>query len=97
MSGKDFLTILLVTYGFKNIEISIYRGCGNAIGYKIYAENEETDECYQEENCEGLMFNIAHLINNMKERNIEAIYTPFPGYDYPMSEILKMHNKKLNL
>ena len=36
------------------------------------------------------MFNIAHLINNMQERNIEATYTPFPGYNYPMSEILKM-------
>jgi hypothetical protein len=90
MSGKDFLTILLVTYGFKNIEISTYRGCGNTIGYKIYAENEETEEYYQEENCEGIMFNIAHLINKMQEKNIEAIYTPFPGYNYPMSEILKM-------
>jgi hypothetical protein len=28
MSGKDFLTILLVSYGFKNIEISTYRGYG---------------------------------------------------------------------
>ena len=90
MSGKDFLTILLVAYGFKNIEISTYRGYGNAIGYKIYAGNEETGEYYQEENCEGIMFNIAHLINNMKERNIEATYTPFPGHEYPMSEILKM-------
>lgn len=90
MSGKDFLTILLVAYGFKNIEISTYRGYGNAIGYKIYAGNEETGEYYQEANCEGIMFNIAHLINKMQERNIKATYTPFPGYDYPMSEILKM-------
>lgn len=90
MSGKDFLTILLVAYGFKNIEISTYRGYGNAIGYKIYAGNEETGEYYQEQNCEGIMFNIVHLINNMQERNIEATYTPFPGYNYPMSEILKM-------
>ena len=90
MSGKDFLTILLVAYGFKNIEISTYRGYGNALGYKIYAGNEETGEYYQEENCEGVMFNIALLINKMQERNIEARYTPFPGYDYPMSEILKM-------
>ena len=90
MSGKDFLTILLVAYGLKNIEISTYRGYGNALGYKIYAGNEETGEYYQEENCEGLMFNIAHLINKMQERNIEATYTPFPGHEYPMSEILKM-------
>lgn len=90
MSGKDFLTILLVAYGFKNIEISTYRGYGNAIGYKIYAGNEATGEYYQEQNCEGIMFNIAHLINKMQERNIEATYTPFPGYNYPMSEILKM-------
>ena len=90
MSGKDFLTILLVAYGFKNIEISTYRGCENAIGYKIYAGNDETGEYYQEENCEGIMFNIAHLINKMQERNIEATYTPFPGYEYSMSEILKM-------
>ena len=78
MSGKDFLTILLVAYGFKDIEISIYRGVGNAIGYKIYARNEETGEYYQEENCEGIMFNIVHLINKMQERNIEATYTLFP-------------------
>lgn len=53
MSGKDFLTILLIAYGFKKIEISTYRGYGNAIGYKIYAGNEETGEYYQEANCEG--------------------------------------------
>ena len=53
-------------------------------------KNKETGEYYQEENCEGIMFNIAYLINNMQERNIEATYTPFPGYNYPMSEILKM-------
>ena len=94
MSGKDFLTLLLVTYGFNEIEISTYMGCGNSIGYKIYAENKETGEYYQEENCEGLMFNIAHLINEMKERNIKATYTPFPGYDYSMSDILKMFKKK---
>ena len=46
MSGKDFLTILLVAYGFKNIEILTYRGAGNTIGYKIYARNEETGEYY---------------------------------------------------
>lgn len=90
MSGKDFLKLLFVAYGFKNIEISTYRGCGNAIGYKIYAGNEETGVYYQEQNCEGLMFNITHLINKMQEKNIEATYTPFPGYDYSISEILKM-------
>ena len=90
MSGKDFLTILLVSYGFKNIEVSTYRGYGNALGYNIYAGNDDTGEYYQEQNCEGLMFNIALLINKMQERNIEATYTPFPGHEYPMSEILKM-------
>ena len=90
MSGKDFLTILLVAYGFKKIEISTYRGYGNAIGYKIYAGNDETGEYFQDENCEGLMFNIAYIINEMRDRNIKATYTPFPGHEYPMSEILKM-------
>mgnify|MGYP003290808786 CR=1 FL=1 len=71
MSGKDFLKLLLVAYGFKNIEISTYRGCGNAIGYKIYAGNEETGVYYQEQNCEGLMFNITHLINKMQEKTLK--------------------------
>lgn len=90
MSGKDFLTILLVAYGFKNIEISTYRGSGNAIGYKIYADNDETGEYYQEENCEGLMFNIAYIINEMRDRNIAAKYWVLDGGDYSVSEILKM-------
>ena len=90
MSGKDFLTILLVSYGFKNIEISTYRGCGNALGYKIYAGNEETGKYYQEENCEGLMFNIAYIINEMRDRNIEAKYFVLDGGEYSVSEILKM-------
>ena len=90
MSGKDFLTILLVSYGFKNIEISTYRGSGNAIGYKIYAGNDETGEYYQEANCEGLMFNIAYIINEMRDRNIEAKYWVLDGGEYSVSEILKM-------
>ena len=90
MSGKDFLTILLVAYGFKNIEISTYRGHGNAIGYKIYAGNEETGEYYQEQNCEGIMFNIAYIINEMRDRNIEAKYWVLDGGEYSVSEILKM-------
>lgn len=90
MSGKDILTLLLVSYGFKKIEVSTYRGLNNAIGYKIYAINEETAESYEEENCEGLMFNISYLINEMRNRNIEATYTPFSGCEYPVNEILKM-------
>ena len=90
MSGKDFLTILLVAYGFKNIEISTYRGYGNAIGYKIYAGNDETGEYYQEQNCEGLMFNIAYIINEMRDRNIEAKYWVLDGGEYSVGEILKM-------
>lgn len=88
MSGKDFLTILLVAYGFKDIEISTYRGVGNAIGYKIYAGNKETGEYYQEENCEGLMFNIAYIINEMRDRNIEAKYWVLDGGEYSVGEIL---------
>lgn len=90
MSGKDFLTILLAAYGFKNIEISTYRGCGNAIGYKIYADNDVTGEYYQEENCEGLMFNIAYIINEMRDRNIAAKYWVLDGGEYSVNEILKM-------
>lgn len=90
MSGKDFLTILLVAYGFKKIEITTYRGVGNAIGYDIYAGNEETGEYFQEKNCEGLMFNIAYIINEMRDRNIEAKYWVLDGGEYSISEILKM-------
>ena len=96
LSLADFLKILLVAYGFKDIEISTYRGYGNALGYKIYAGNDETGEYYQEENCEGLMFNITHIICRMKDYGIEPTYNPFPGYDYPVKEILNMfsENKK---
>lgn len=89
MSGKDILTLMLVAYGFKEIEISTYKGDGNTQGYRIHAENKETGESFSEENCEGLMFNISNLINQMQYRHIEATYTPFPGYDYPINEILK--------
>ena len=96
MTGKDFLTLLLVNYGFNEIEIKTYKGEGGAQGYDIDAYNKEYDEQYHEVNCEGLMFNITHIICTMQELGIEPTYNPFPGYDYPVSEILSMFsgNKK---
>lgn len=96
MTGKDFLTLLLVNYGFKEIEIRTYKGEGGAQGYDIDAYNKEYDEQYHEVNCEGLMYNITHIICTMQDLGIEPTYNPFPGYDYPVKEILSMfsENKK---
>ena len=42
------------------------------------------------------MYNITHIICRMQDLGIEPIYNPFPGYDYPVNEILNMfsENKK---
>lgn len=89
MTGKDILTLLLVVYGFKDIQIKTYRGIGNTQGYNIEAYNKERDFYYIEENCEGLLFNITHLLNEMKDYKIEPTYSPFPGYEYSVKEILE--------
>ena len=96
MTGKDFLTLLLVNYGFKEIEIKTYKGEFGAQGYDIHAYHKESDKFYHEVNCEGLMYNITHIIRRMKDYGIEPTYNPFPGYDYPVQEILNMfsENKK---
>ena len=93
MTGKDFLTLLLVNYGFKEIEIKTYKGEFGAQGYDIDAYNKEYDEHYHEVNCEGLMYNITHIICRMQECGIEPTYNPFPGYDYPVKEILNMFSE----
>ena len=67
MSGKDVLKLLLIAYGFTKIEIKTYRGQYNYIGYEIHATNED-GECYDEENCEGIIFNITNIIEIMRER-----------------------------
>lgn len=90
MSGKDFLTLLLVNYGFKEIEIKPYKGTFGEQGYDISAYHKEKDEYYHEVNCEGLMFNITHIIRQMQDLGIEPTYNPFPGYDYPVKDILNM-------
>lgn len=90
MSGKDLLTLLLVIYGFKDIKIKTYRGFGNTQGYNIEAYNKERDFYYIDENCEGLLFNITHLIKEMNEYKIEPTYTPFTGFEYSIKEILEM-------
>jgi hypothetical protein len=96
MTGKDFLILLLVNYGFKEIEIKTYKGESGAQGYDIHAYNKETDKFFHDRNCEGLMYNITHIICRMKDYGIEPTYSPFPGYDYPVKEILNMfsENKK---
>lgn len=94
MTGKDFLTLLLVNYGFKEIEINTYKGEGGAQGYDIAAYHKESDKFYHDVNCEGLMYNITHIICRMKDYGIEPTYSPFPGYDYPVKEILNMFSEK---
>ena len=76
MSGKDFLTLLLVNYGFtKKIEIKTYKGDDIYFqGYDIHAENDE-GECFDECNCEGLMFNITYIINWMRDHGIDTTFT----------------------
>ena len=79
-----------MSYGFtENIKISSYRGNYNALGYNIHAENKY-EECYNEVNCEGLMFNIAYIIHCMADHNIEIKYSPFTGREYSIKELLKM-------
>lgn len=94
MTGKDFLTLLLVNYGFKEIEINTYKGEGGAQGYDIHAYHKESDKFYHDANCDGLMYNITHIICRMQDYGIEPTYSPFPGYDYPVKEILNMFSEK---
>ena len=89
MSGKDILTLILVIYGFKEIKIGTYRGHGNAQGYVIDAYNKKRDFYYIEENCEGLLFNITKIITEMEEHNIKPTYSPFPGHEYTIKEIIE--------
>lgn len=89
MTGKDILTLLLTIYGFTEVKISSYKGHGNTQGYIIDAYNKKRDYYYIEENCEGLLFNITYLINWMDEHNIKPTYSPFPGENYSIKEIIK--------
>ena len=90
MTGKDILKLLLISYGFMNIEIETYRGHDNFQGYKIHASNNEGKE-YYEENCEGLMFNISKINYYMKCMNIEPVFGNFNGGEYTIKELLKMY------
>jgi len=70
MTNKDVFKILLCTYGYdRNIKIDTFRGEGGCMGYEIYAENKDGDS-YEEENCEGLMFNIYQILDFMKENKV---------------------------
>ena len=62
--------------------------------YFLHKYNKEYDEQYYEVNCEGLMYNITHIICRMQDLGIEPTYNPFPGYDYPVKEILNMFSEK---
>ena len=35
----------------------------------------------------------AHIICKMQDLGIEPTYNPFPGYDYPVKEILNMFSE----
>ena len=89
MSGKDVLKLLLVAFGFTKVNIRTYRGDYNYIGYEIHATGDN-DICYDEENCEGLMFNITNIIETMRKEGIDAKYWIFDGGDYSVREVLDM-------
>ena len=89
MSGKDVLKLLLLTFGFTKIDIKTYRGVYGCIGYEIHATNDEGD-CLDEQNCEGLMFNITHIIQTMKKMGIDAEYKILDGGEYSIKELLKL-------
>lgn len=89
MNGKDVLKLLLVAFGFTKVKVRTYRGDYNCIGYEIHA-NGDNGICYDEENCEGLMFNIAHIIETMKDEGIDAKYKVFDGGDYSVRKVLDM-------
>lgn len=89
MSGKDVLKLLLVAFGFTKVKIRTYRGEYNYIGYEIHATGDD-GICYDEENCEGLMFNIANIIETMRKEDIDAKYWIFDGGDYSVREVLDM-------
>lgn len=93
MKGKDLLTLLLVVHEFNDVKIETYRGSGNSQGYKIEAYYKEYDFYYIEENCEGLLFNITHLLKTMADYEIEPTYSPFTGYEYSINEILNLVKK----
>jgi hypothetical protein len=89
MSGKDVLKLLLIAFGFTKVNIRTYRGDYNYIGYEIHATGDD-GIYYDEENCEGLMFNITNIIETMKDRGIDAKYGVFGGGDYSVGEVLNM-------
>jgi len=89
MTGKDVIKLLLLAYGFKKIKITTYRGQGNAQGYEIHAKNDD-DYYYDEVNCEGLMFNIVHIIDWMNQLGFEPTYSIMPGQEYSVKELLRM-------
>lgn len=89
MTGKDFLKLLLISYGFTKIKIETYRGHDNFQGYTIHASNDEGEE-YYEENCEGLMFNISNINYTMKCKGIEPVFDNFNGGEYTIKELLNM-------
>ena len=80
-----------MSYGFKKIKINTYRADYGRIGYEINAENNNGDT-YNIINCEGLMFNIAYLINTMSEKGLMPNFNPFLGRDYPVKMILESNN-----
>ena len=88
MSGKDVLKLLLIAYGFAKIEIKTYRANYGYIGYEIHAMNED-GKCFDEENCDGIIFNITNIIERMKQEGVEPQYDPFNGV-FSIKELLKL-------
>ena len=70
MTQKDLLKILLCSYGYdRNIQIDKHNGDEGALGYSVYAENENGD-FYEETNCEPLMYHIYCILDYMKKNDV---------------------------
>ena len=61
------IKLLLIIYGYdRNMKVETYRGENNRIGYDYSAENKDGKE-YFDENCEGLVFNVCKIIEELGE------------------------------
>jgi hypothetical protein len=91
MKNQDVFKILLCSYGYdRNIKIEPYRADFGACGYDIYAENKDGDS-YHEINCEGIMFNVFHILDYMKQNNAEfnSNWWNVPSMKYVLDDELR--------
>jgi hypothetical protein len=70
MTGKDFIKILLCSYGYdRNIKVETYNGDYGAPGYEVEADHENGDHFHCID-CEGLMFTVYEILDYMKQNDV---------------------------